>query len=334
MFVVIETASDAKKPTILSISRTFIAIDHWSSRFRIESASERASPDSVDTTNKFVYANITNFSSIYAPLGGTNHAPNAPTLFSPADGSTNNFNRTPYLNWTIPTDADGDTLHFQLQLANDSGFSQLVINQSSVTNITGFNPTPPVAQGVGNESYAVQSNLWVDKQYFWRVRAYDGYDWGSWSTTFSFNISPLVQCPFGINITSFGSGVTPGTAVNGTSNYAGPSSGTLYNVSNTGNVNENMTQSGTNMSCISAGCPGDYIDVSNISWKSSTTSANDTSMIYANGIKMTAAYDTANPVASYLPPTNVAWYRQWLTSRSKQGGGTYNGTYTQNCIQA
>jgi hypothetical protein len=192
---------------------------------------------------------------------------------------------------------------------------------------------PPVAQGIGNETYKVQGNLDF-RQFFWRVRAYDGYDWGSWSATFSFNVNVSVGCPFGINVTSFGSGVIPGTNVNGTLNYAGTGSSTLYNVSNSGNVNENVTQFGTNMSCITPGCSGDYIDVSNISWKSSMTLANDTSMIYANGIKMIATEDTVNKVAINMMPDNVSWYRQWLSLRSNQGGGTYNGTYTQVCIQA
>jgi parallel beta-helix repeat protein len=289
-------------------------------------------PDSIDTTNKYVYANITNFSSIFAPLGGTNHLPNAPTLYYPADGSPT-FSRKPYLNWTIPTDADGDTLHFQIQLANDSGFSQLVINQSSTIDTTGFNPVPPVAQGSGNESYKVQSNLDF-RQFFWRVRAYDGYDWGSWSATFSFNVSKNTDCAFGQPLTSFGSTVIPGTAVNGTLNFADANNGTMYNISNTGNVNENITQLGTNMTCISGGCSGDYIDVSNMSWKSNITASNGTDMIYTNKIKMTATYDLANPVASNLPPYNISWYRQWLATRSNQGGGSYNGTYTQQCIES
>jgi hypothetical protein len=240
--------------------------------------------------------------------------------------------RKPYLNWTIPTDADGDTLHFQIQLANDSGFSQLVINQSSVTDTTGFSPVPPVAQGVGIESYKVQNNLAVDKQYFWRARAYDGYDWGSWSATFSFNVTKKIECVLGQSLTSFGSTVIPGTAVNGTLNYADANNGTMYNISNTGNVNENITQWGTNMTCLSGGCSGDYIDVGNMSWKSNVTASNGTNMIYANKIKMTATEDLANPIATNLAPTSAAWYRQWLATRSNQGGGSYNGTYTQQCI--
>jgi parallel beta-helix repeat protein len=290
-------------------------------------------PDSIDTTNKYVYANITNFSSIYAPLGGTNHLPNAPTLLNPPDNVYPPLtDRKPYLNWTIPTDADGDTLHFQIQLANDSGFSQLVINQSSVTDTTGFSPVPPVAQGVGIESYKVQNNLAVDKQYFWRARAYDGYDWGSWSATFSFNVTKKIECVLGQSLTSFGSTVIPGTAVNGTLNYADANNGTMYNISNTGNVNENITQWGTNMTCLSGGCSGDYIDVGNMSWKSNVTASNGTNMIYANKIKMTATEDLANPIATNLAPTSAAWYRQWLATRSNQGGGSYNGTYTQQCI--
>jgi len=108
----------------------------------------------------------------------------------------------------------------------------------------------------------------------------------------------------------------------------------MYNISNTGNVNENITQLGTNMTCISGGCSGDYIDVSNMSWKSNITASNGTDMIYTNKIKMTATYDLANPVASNLPPYNISWYRQWLATRSNQGGGSYNGTYTQQCIES
>ena len=267
----------------------------------------------------------------------SNIVPNVPTLNLPTNDSLVT-NRTPILNWTIPVDDDNDTLHFEFLLANDSAFAQIVYAQNSSSNATNFNPTPPAPQNSSNMLFYLPAKLDF-RQYFWRVRAYDGLEYGNFSVDFQFNVTTAVVCSLGVENVSFGFNIDPLTSVNfnASLNYAGASNGTRYNITTTSNVNVNITHQGTNMTCESGNAcfnASDFIHVNNISWSSSTTSATDSALAYEDKRSLPGSYDTANQVAANLGVDLTAWSRFWLAVRGDQGGGNYTGTYTARCVQA
>ena len=108
------------------------------------------------------------------PLGApANHPPEAPALSGPDDLSMADPNSTLTLSWDVPADADGDALHFKIEIDDDPDFSSPVRTFDSSTDATGFTPTPPVAQGTGSVSYSFTPTL-ADGLYWWRVIASDG----------------------------------------------------------------------------------------------------------------------------------------------------------------
>ncbi len=121
-----------------------------------------------------------------------NHLPGAPLARRLFDnermGST-----TPVLEWDVPPDADGDSLHFRVQWATDADFSSGLVTVESRYDATGFSPTPPSAPGVGTCSYTIGSqgegSLSDGTTYWWRVAAYDGVAYGSWSQPRSFTVN-------------------------------------------------------------------------------------------------------------------------------------------------
>ena len=269
-------------------------------------------------------------------FASTNNVPDAPTLLVPTNDSLQT-NKTPILNWTVPSDANADTLHFQVQIANDSAFAQVVESADSSVSATGFGQAMPVTPGAGTAIYYTQGQLDFRK-FFWRVRAYDGKDFGAYSNAFQFNVTTSVACDISVLNISFGSNVNPFVALNynATANYVGFGNGTLYNITSSSNVPVNITHRATNMSCTAGECTtsSDYISAENISWTSNATIANGSNLLYANRIAMQGAFDNANNIASNMSSTSTAWLRFWLAIRGDQGGGNYTGTYTARCVQA
>jgi hypothetical protein len=89
----------------------------------------------------------------------------APALISPADGAAN-VSLTPTLSWTGPACATS----YGLQVATDSGFTGLVVNQTALT---------------GN-SYTINTTLLNSRTYYWRVNARFADQTSPWSTARSF----------------------------------------------------------------------------------------------------------------------------------------------------
>jgi len=82
--------------------------------------------------------------SIFAPIT------NAPQLLTPADNSRD-VTASPTFTWTSVTNAET----YQLQIASDPGFYNVIFNQS----------------GIVGTSFALPMNLATDTQYYWRVYA-------------------------------------------------------------------------------------------------------------------------------------------------------------------
>jgi len=114
--------------------------------------------------------------------------PEAPLPISPENGTYLN-NNTPKLVWLVPTDADGDSLHFKVEIAADSSFTTHIPGspfESQVSTI-GFDPMPPVPHGVDSCSYNLKNSL-SDGIYYWRVSAWDGRSYGAASTPWKFTV--------------------------------------------------------------------------------------------------------------------------------------------------
>ena len=120
-------------------------------------------------------------------VGGANRPPQAPVLNSPENQALfNSVSPEPVLEWQVPADIDGDSLHFKVELSTDSNFSTPLVFEST-TDSTGFSPIPPVPAGENSVSYSFATSL-ADGEYWWRVSAWDGAVYGSLSAPRSFVI--------------------------------------------------------------------------------------------------------------------------------------------------
>lgn len=115
-----------------------------------------------------------------------NHAPATPDLLSPVDHEMVTTTR-PILSWTVPSDEDGDSLHFVVHISSDSLFLANVQIYNSGQNNSGFSPLPPVPEGTGTISYSIQSPL-QEGDFWWRVAAWDGNSYGDFTVPFHFTI--------------------------------------------------------------------------------------------------------------------------------------------------
>jgi len=88
--------------------------------------------------------------------------PSAPTLLTPADGSSTDEVR-PVFTWSAPAGATG----YHLQVSTDPGFGTTVIDDDTLALPT----------------YTPGADLALDT-YYWRVRATDG-TWGDYATAFT-----------------------------------------------------------------------------------------------------------------------------------------------------
>jgi photosystem II stability/assembly factor-like uncharacterized protein len=131
----------------------------------------------------------------FITAGQGNSAPAAPTLASPLANAFTNDN-TPALAFNVPSDPNGDLLHFKVEIDDDGSFGAGTQTFESRNNTTGFNPTPPVAPGSGQVTYTVQSAL-ADGDWWWRVSAWDGQVYGNLSAARKFVIdqTPPVVAP-------------------------------------------------------------------------------------------------------------------------------------------
>ncbi|MBN2093732.1 Ig-like domain-containing protein [candidate division KSB1 bacterium] len=117
-----------------------------------------------------------------------NVAPAVPTLASPTNNGFLN-NVLPQLTWQVPDDANGDSLHFRVEIATNEQFTTHIYGSpfESRSIKTGFTPSPPVKAGDGNSQFTLSTNL-VEGSYWWRVAAWDKKVYGDYSTARKFTI--------------------------------------------------------------------------------------------------------------------------------------------------
>ncbi len=110
-----------------------------------------------------VFSNVWNFTTI-APT------PSAPTLVSPANGSTN-ISPSPLMDW-LPVNYAS---YYRIQIASDSLFVSTVIDSASVTR---------------DSLRVLPGLLLANNKYFWRVNAANLSGTGVWSEIWSFRVNP------------------------------------------------------------------------------------------------------------------------------------------------
>lgn len=128
----------------------------------------------------------TKFSNNITVRSTADNAPTAPTLVSPANGTTTLRNLNVTFKWNAATDADGDPLTYALNLT-----SQLCVNQ--------------YFKDIATLNYTTRLQTRdVCGAYNWRVRANDTKIFGVYSGTFNFSIQPFVNITLTANLSDFG----------------------------------------------------------------------------------------------------------------------------------
>jgi len=141
-----------------------------------------------------------------------NQIPTAPQLFLPTN-DTYMTNRTPIFSWSNSSDIDGDTITYNIQVDGDIGFSSPEVDGFDVSSIE---ETPDTTNWTATAELQE-----VDTEYFWRVRAYDGFEYGSWSEIRNFTIVGIVALDLVVDEIDFGI-LGPGKTDNTTDNSPGP----------------------------------------------------------------------------------------------------------------
>ena len=112
-----------------------------------------------------------------------NSAPSTPTASIPANGAVLN-DLNPVLVINNSSDADGDDLTYNFQVASDAGFSNIAAEM------------PAYTEGGGTTTaWAVSPSLSDGGSYYWRARAYDGEDYSGWSSSRTFSIALVNNAP-------------------------------------------------------------------------------------------------------------------------------------------
>ncbi len=109
-------------------------------------------------------------------------APSAPTPTAPANGSTVPVFR-PTLTVANAYDVQWDNLTYRFEIYSDEAMTQLVAQ------------VPSVAETAATTSWAVDTDLLNNHQYWWRCRASDGTNIGPWSATATFYVVQVNNPP-------------------------------------------------------------------------------------------------------------------------------------------
>lgn len=136
------------------------------------------------------FSTYTHYPQLY-----TNESPVAPTLNKLFDNEKT-ASTTPWF-YFVSTDAEGETIHYQIQVDNDYNFSSPVIDKDTIDdefdqfqNQVLTSDKPSYRQGE-EIRFIPLTALTNGNTYYWRVRGQDpdgSNDWGDWSTIRSFTI--------------------------------------------------------------------------------------------------------------------------------------------------
>lgn len=133
-----------------------------------------------------IFAKIIDFDTTNAP-------PKSPILLEPANETITNDTLLSF-SWNVTSDADGDNLHFKVEIDDDGSFGPGTLSFESKNNSIGFSPTLPVHEGFGTANYVLQSPL-SEGDYWWWVSAWDGKVYGPPSEIWKFTINLVPNSP-------------------------------------------------------------------------------------------------------------------------------------------
>ena len=117
-----------------------------------------------------------------------NTLPNLPVISS-EDNARYDNNRVVYWTWVVPTDPDGDNIHFEIQWGQNSDFLGTTKTYSTLNAVDrsafSYESSPNSWQsfpstGITPLNYGKKCRIRVtmtnDSKYYWRVRATDAID--------------------------------------------------------------------------------------------------------------------------------------------------------------
>jgi hypothetical protein len=139
--------------------------------------------------------NDTLWSNWVTALFRMNSVPTAPGPASPADNLIVMTGR-PTLVVSNSLDSEGDPCRYDFEVYRDSGSTQLAAYISGVV------------QGAVQTSWKVDSLTSENQRHWWRSRASDGYENGSWSAVRSFWVDAFNQAPSAVQLISVPNGGT------------------------------------------------------------------------------------------------------------------------------
>jgi len=122
-----------------------------------------------------------------------NRVPFNVSLFKLNDGNVS-FERRPTFSWYNTIDLDNDSLSYNLEISNNTNFLPLVYNYSNIGEAVNFSLT----------NFTVTEDLPTDVVLYWRVRAFDGFDYGNYSVYRNFTINSLIIGSLLVNFIDFG----------------------------------------------------------------------------------------------------------------------------------
>ena len=103
-----------------------------------------------------------------------NSAPGQPTLLTPTNGNTTLIPKQPTFKWTNVTNIENDPLTFSINITSSEC------------------PDYGLVEGITSLEYTLTSELMLECNYTWMVRANDGEENGAWSSNFTFEIFPTI----------------------------------------------------------------------------------------------------------------------------------------------
>lgn len=110
----------------------------------------------------------------------TNSVPAMPTPMSP---NVTIVSSHPLLTLQNASDPEGDALKYDFEVYADSSLTSLVTSQLNVSQIS------------GQTSWAVAQTLTDNLRYWWRARAFDGFEHGDWSSPLTFWVDGVPEAP-------------------------------------------------------------------------------------------------------------------------------------------
>lgn len=228
---------------------------------------------------------------------GANTPPDTPTLLVPSDNNDTVFNRSIVFDWSSVTDPDGDVVTYDWNLSTAACPEY---NQS----------------GLSNSDYT-SSELCVDMEYNWTVRACDAFACSAWATRFNFTIPSTIGITFIVNNTNFGT-LTNGVANNTTNDLPPP-----FGVENTGNVLINVSLRAEDSLFDNTG-----LNSSAFQYKARE---NETGA-YASGqttfANVTASYTSVFTHLNYTSSFDAAFIDVLINVSQNESAGTKNSTLT------